>query len=151
MIAWIAGRSSRPRSVSSYSTDGGEVGITRRATTPFSSSSRSRALSTRAEILGMSIRSSPNRRGCALKYQMTFGAHAPLRSAMHVVTGQDGSGELTLLRRTGSGIGNSEVTTKHSNQRLVHILRILSALGSARGEAIATPPSPTERVKKREP
>src|SRR5262249_56197443 len=110
-MGWMAGRRSRPSSVSSYSTDGGDVGITRRVTTALLSSSRSRALSTRAEIRGMSTRSSPNRRGCALRYQITFGAHAPPSSAMHVVTGHAGSGEATLLRRTGSAIGYSEVTT----------------------------------------
>ena len=54
MIAPMAGTNSRPRSVSAYSTDGGEVGITRRVITPFFFNSRSLALSTLAEIGGMS-------------------------------------------------------------------------------------------------
>jgi hypothetical protein len=110
MIAWIAGNSSRPSSVSSYSTDGGEVGITRRTTTPLDSSSRSRALSTRAETFGMSTRSSPNRRGCALRYQITFGAHAPRSNAMHSESGQVGGTTGARLRRTRSAMGNQEDT-----------------------------------------
>jgi len=65
MIAPMAGTNSRPRSVSAYSTDGGEVGITRRVTTPFFFNSRNLALSTLAEIGGMSERNSPKRRGPA--------------------------------------------------------------------------------------
>ncbi|KYF83844.1 hypothetical protein BE18_47940 [Sorangium cellulosum] len=91
-MARSAGTSSWPSGVSSYSTEGGEVGMTRRLTTPLASSSRRRALSTRAEICGMSTRSSPNRRGCPLSDQMTFGAQAPRKSAMHSVSGQRGGG-----------------------------------------------------------
>ena len=62
-IAWIAGRNSRPSSVSAYSADGGLVASAIRLTTPRAWSSRSRALSTRAEMPGRSFRSSPKRRG----------------------------------------------------------------------------------------
>ena len=83
MIAAIAGTSARPKSVSEYSTDGGDVGITFRVMTPLLSSSRNRALSTFAETAGMSRRSSLNRRSFALKYQMTFGVQAPPMRDMH--------------------------------------------------------------------
>src|SRR6185437_8803920 len=50
--ALIAGSSSWPSGVSAYSADGGEVFSTRRVTSPRDSSSRSRALNTRAEMRG---------------------------------------------------------------------------------------------------
>src|SRR3546814_14135455 len=71
-----------PRSVSEYSTEGGEVGFTSRMTTPLASRARSRAVNTLAETLGMSWRSSLKRRGPPLRFQMTFGVQAPPRTAM---------------------------------------------------------------------
>src|SRR3546814_16692657 len=56
-MALIAGTSCWPRSVSEYSTEGGEVGFTSRTTTPLASSARRRAVSTLAETLGMWTRS----------------------------------------------------------------------------------------------
>src|SRR5713226_5091795 len=104
-IALIAGISSWPSSVSAYSTEGGEVGTTRRVITPFSSSSRSRALRTVADIRGMSLRNSPKRRRFSLKYQITLGVHAPHNSVMHSVSGHAGGG--TLLFRNRNPMGNS--------------------------------------------
>jgi hypothetical protein len=95
----MAGTSSRPSVVNEYSTDGGDVGMTLRVTTPLSSNSCNRPLSTFAEIKGMSLRNSLKRRGSPLRYQMTLGVHAPPRSAMHSVKGQAGIGGGTLLFR----------------------------------------------------
>ena len=53
-IVLITGISSRPSSDSEYSTEGGEEGTTSRTTTPFSSRSRSRAVSILGEMPGMS-------------------------------------------------------------------------------------------------
>src|SRR3546814_17714669 len=72
-MALMAGTSCWPRSVSEYSTEGGEVGFTSRMTTPLASRARSRAVNTLAETLGMSWRSSLKRRGPPLRFQMTFG------------------------------------------------------------------------------
>ena len=99
IIALIAGTSSRPSSVSEYSTDGGDVGITLRVMTPLLSSSRNRALSTFAEMAGMSRRSSLKRRSFALKYQTTFGVQAPPSSDMHSVSGHSGGATFVLRIR----------------------------------------------------
>ena len=91
-MALMAGNSSRPKSASSYSADGGELGITRRRITPRLTSSCRRALRTLADIGGISARSSPKRRGPLLKYQITFGVQAPPSSDMHSVSGHTGGG-----------------------------------------------------------
>jgi hypothetical protein len=70
-MASITGRSSRPSSVSAYSTLGGEVGCTVRMTTPFLPSSFRRADSTLAEMGGMSASSSEKRRGPPARCQIT--------------------------------------------------------------------------------
>ena len=106
-MAWMAGINSRPSPVSAYSTDGGVVGITLRTTTAFVCSSRSRVLRTLAEMGSMSARSSMNRRGPALKCQITFGVQAPPKSDMHSVNGQAGNGGGALFLRTFSGKGGS--------------------------------------------
>src|SRR5918996_3986641 len=103
-IARIAGISSCPNRVSAYSTEGGEVGITVRMTMPFCSNSRRRVLRTLAEIVGISVRSSMNRLGPALRYQITLGVQAPARRAMHSVSGHAGMGGGALFLRTFSGI-----------------------------------------------
>lgn len=92
-MASMAGINSRPKSVSSYSTDGGEVGRTVRSTMPIDSNSFRRALSILAETTGMSERSSLKRRGPPVRYQMTLGVHAPPRYFMHERIGHVGSGE----------------------------------------------------------
>src|SRR3546814_18199038 len=86
-MALMAGTSCWPRSVSEYSTEGGEVGFTSRMTTPLASRARSRAVNTLAETLGMSWRSSLKRRGPPLRFQMTFGVQAPPSTAMQVLSG----------------------------------------------------------------
>src|SRR4029434_1282576 len=92
--------SSRPRSVSAYSTDGGDEATTCRVTTPLLSTARRRALRVLAEMRGMSLRSSPKRRGHALRNHTTFGVQAPPSSFMHIVSGQMGGGGSTRLLRS---------------------------------------------------
>jgi hypothetical protein len=96
-IALIAGISSSPSGVSEYSTEGGDVGITRRSITPFSASFCRRALSTFAEITGMSARNSPKRRAPLLRLQITSGVQAPPSSDMHSVSGHSSGAGDTLL------------------------------------------------------
>ena len=93
-IAVSAGMSCRPNVVRQYSTDGGEVGNTRRSSTPLSCSSRKRWDKTLAETGGMSMRSSLKRRGPSRKCQITLAAQAPEITAMHSVR----------LQRSGGGV-----------------------------------------------
>src|SRR5688572_3354514 len=92
--------SSRPSSDREYSTDGGDVGITARKTTPFSSRSRRRAVSILGEMPGMSRCSSPKRRGSPESFQMRLGVQAPPSTAMQAAIGQPGGGGGALLLRT---------------------------------------------------
>src|SRR5262245_7324464 len=125
MIAAMAGTNSRPRSVSAYSTDGGEVGITRRVMMPRFFRSRSRALSTLAEIGGMSDRSSPKRRAPALRYQITFGVQAPPRSARHSVNGHPGNGARFLRSFKAMTIPITKWKPENAGyHRLRHIQRL---------------------------
>src|SRR6185369_17515776 len=102
-IVSITGMSSLPSSDSVYSTEGGEDGATVRVTTHFSSSSRSRAVSIFAEMPGMSLESSPKRRGPPLSCQMTLVVQAPPSSAMQAPIGHPGGGGGVLfLRSLGS-------------------------------------------------
>lgn len=103
-IASMAGISSAPNSDNEYSTEGGEVGITWRRTTPRASSSRSRVVNTLAEIGGMSDRNSLKRRGPARRDQMTFGVQAPPMTAMHSVRGHASGGLGPLFCLCPSGI-----------------------------------------------
>lgn len=103
-IASRAGTSCMPRFVNEYSTEGGDVGCTVRMSTPRCCSSLSRADNTLAEIGGMSIRNSLNRRGPARKDQMTLGAHAPAITAIHSVNRQGSGGAGLLFRRTFNAI-----------------------------------------------
>ena len=98
-IASTAGSSSRPNSVSAYSTVGGEVGMTARVTRPSSASRRRRAERTLALMPWMSPRSSLKRRGPSRRYQTMLGVHAPPSSAMHSVSGQPSGGASTRLGR----------------------------------------------------
>jgi hypothetical protein len=66
-----------PKGVVEYSTVGGEVGITARATTPSFSNSRSRVVKTLAETDPKSRFKSPNRRGSDHKYHKIFRVQAP--------------------------------------------------------------------------
>jgi hypothetical protein len=52
----------------------------------------------------MSVRSSPKRRGPPLRYQITFGVHAPPSSDMHSVSGHEPGGSTTLLLRMRNAI-----------------------------------------------
>src|SRR5258708_1714238 len=70
----------RPRSVSEYSTVGGEVCMTFRTMTAFSSNSRKRVVKTLAETFPRSLFKSPKRRGSCCKYQMICGVQAPAKS-----------------------------------------------------------------------
>src|SRR5262245_52818366 len=99
-MALITGISSRPRSVSAYSTDGGDEATTCRVTTPLLSSARRRALNVFAEMRGISERNSPKRRGAALRNHTTLGVQAPPSSFMHIVSGQIGGGGSTRLLRS---------------------------------------------------
>src|SRR5258708_35334007 len=126
----MTGMSSSPSSESEYATDGGDVGTTRRWRTPLPSSTRSRALRTFAEMRGMSVRSSPNRRGPALRYQMRFGVHAPPSSFMHSVSGHAGGGSDTLLFRRWSAI---DQTGYRADTTIARLLRVTSCGAPTRG------------------
>src|SRR3546814_10409821 len=98
-MALMAGTSCWPRAVSEYATEGGEVGFTSRTTTPLVASARRRAVSTLAETLGMSTRSSLKRRGPPLRFQMMFGVQAPPSTCMQALSGQAlGGAGLRFLR-----------------------------------------------------
>ncbi len=103
--------SSPPSDVSSYSTDGGDVGLTCLMRTPRSSSSLNLADKTFADMGGMSCLSSLNRRGPARRDQMTFGAHAPAMTDMHSVNMQGSGGLGLLLCRTFRTISSNQVTS----------------------------------------
>ncbi len=91
-MASIAGTSSSPSAVREYSTEGGEVGLTLRFTTPFSSNPRSRIVNTFGDTGGISSRNSLKRLGPARRLQMTFGVQAPPITDMHSVSGQSRGG-----------------------------------------------------------
>src|SRR5690349_24001820 len=76
--------------------------MTLRVMTPLLSSSRNRALSTFAEMAGMSRRSSLKRRSLALKYQITFGVQAPPRSDIHSVSGHSGGATFVFRIRNAT-------------------------------------------------
>lgn len=80
----------------------GELGTTVRVSTPLSSSARSFAVSTLAEIFGMSARSSLKRRGSLPSFHTMFAVHTPPSSRMHSVSGHIGGsgGDLFLRRRS---------------------------------------------------
>src|SRR5262249_21412141 len=118
-IASTAGSSSRPKSVSAYSTDGGVVGRTVRVTIPSSASRFSRAESTLPETPSMSPRSSLKRRGDSRRYQTMFGVQAPPSSAMHSVSGHSAGGGATRLGRCLSDVDGTYRRLPRGNWQLV--------------------------------
>jgi len=111
-IASRAGTSMAPRSVSSYSTEGGEVGRSRRRITPRASSSLSRVVSTLGETGGMSTFSSPKRRGPARRCQITCGVQAPAMIDRQGLSSQPSGGFGAWFFLTFSAIGVSLVTAR---------------------------------------
>jgi hypothetical protein len=93
----IAGSNSFPNSDNSYSTVGGDVGITVRVRTPRFSRSRSLLVMTFAEMNGLSRRNSENRRGPSLSDQSSSGVQQPPSRSMHFDIGQPGSA-ITFFR-----------------------------------------------------
>src|SRR5688572_15002676 len=98
-MASMAGVSSCPRSVSEYSTVGGEVGITFRFRIPSRSNRLRRAEKTFGDTPGISAINSLNRRGSSRRYQITFGVQAPPNSFIQAVKGHPSGGDGTLLFR----------------------------------------------------
>ena len=111
-MASIAGSNSWPSAVKAYSTEGGDVGLTSRETTPLPSNSRSRAVSIFDETGGISAFNSLNRRGPAPKYQMMLGVQAPPIIERHSVNGHSGGGDGLLLLRTFKDIAAPRVTRR---------------------------------------
>jgi len=82
------GPSLRPKTVSAYSTVGGEVCFTSLVTTPRFSNSFRRVVKTLAEIRPRSLFKSQNRLSSVLKYQRIWGVQAPANSFKLVSKGQ---------------------------------------------------------------
>jgi hypothetical protein len=103
-IASSAGINSWPKGVSSYSTDGGEVGRTFLLTSPRSCSSVSLVDNTFAETGGISTRNSLKRLDPIRKHHMTLGPHAPEIRAMQSVSAHDSGGRGLLFIRSFSAM-----------------------------------------------
>src|SRR6185437_3927613 len=118
-MASMMGINSLPSSERAYSTEGGEVGATSRVTTPLTTSAFSRAANILGEMPGMSLQSSPKRRGSPLNCQMTLVVQAPPRRPMQVPMGQPDGGGGALLLRTLCGMGGSLPDRKSITGRIV--------------------------------
>ncbi len=89
-IDLIAGSNSLPTPVNSYSTVGGDVGMTLLVRTPRCSRSRNLLVITLADMNGLSRRNSENRREPSLNDQRTSGVQQPPIRSMHLDMGQPG-------------------------------------------------------------